>query len=580
MPLTFGDLRRLQLGGFSDCAALLMGAGGVMATHPVLAPTSWAAAASLGVTMGVGSGAWLGSRLLDVVQPETLRGTLSINSSKPPPPTPDGMHLGYIVDTGEPLIIPLGEWMRHAMIVGQSGVGKTVMGNWMMAQQIARGGALLWVDGKLDPDNVTALRAMCAWAGRQDDLLIVSPGEPEASNSYNPILYGDADEVSSRALSLIPSTETNPGADYYRQEANQGIATLVAAIQACGLAYNFADMTVLLSNAQALSWLEQRVPYGTPAQQQLSLFLHRFKVPQKGGGEVIDVKKLKDTLGGIGGRMFSFGTNKFGQVLNSYNPEARIKEDLLANKIIYFALPTMGKAEAASNFGKMVTGDLRTAIAQIQALPKPHRPNPPVLSFFDECGSYVTPAWSRIFEQSRSAQLMMAPAFQTKANLEVMGDELRAMVSGNTLTKIFFKPGEPDTAEWMAEMIGKEQRTVYQISANRGAGTSRASHMSAQPGSGSFQDGVGFTEKTEEDHKITPTDLMRLGKGEAIITFDGSNVYHVRVPMLQFSKEIMDEVAETSINRRRVQRVKGLDLTKNIERWIGRQDDGGMGGGL
>lgn len=580
MAFSFADLRRLQPGGFRDTAAMLTSAAGVMATHPVLAPGSWSLAAGLGMTLGAGGGAWLGKRLCEIAPPDALDGgSLRINSSRPPAPTPDGMHLGYIVDTGEPLIIPMSDWMRHAMIVGQSGVGKTVLGEWLMFQQISRGGGLLWIDGKLDPDNVASLRAMCAWAGRQEDLLIISPGEPDASNSYNPILAGDPDEVSARCLSLIPSTESNPGADFYRQEANQGVATLVNAIQACGLAYNFADMTVLLSNAEALSWLEQRVPYGTDAQQQLSLFVHKFKTPRKDGGESIDVKKLKDQLGGIGGRMFSFGTGKFGQVLNTYSPEVRLKEDILANKIIYVALPTMGKAEAASNFGKMVIGDFRTAIAQIQALPKAQRPDPPFLSFFDECGSYVTQSWSRIFEQSRSARLMMTPAFQTKANLEVLGEELRAMVAGNTLTKVFFKPGEPDTAEWMAEMIGKEYRTVHSITANRGTGASRSAHVSSKPGGWTDSGAQAFSESTELEHKITPSELMQLGKGECIVTFDGHNVYHLRIPMISYENDLLAMAADAGINRQRVRRTKGLDLSRNIERWVGGNREG-MGGSL
>lgn len=479
------------------------------------------------------------------------------------------MLLGYIVDTGEPLVIPMNQWMRHAMIAGQSGVGKTVLGSWLMFQQIARGGGMLWIDGKLDPDNANMLREMCAWAGREDDLLIINPGDPDESNSYNPILFGDADEVASRCISLIPSAENNPGADYYRQEANQGVTTLVNAIQACGLSYNFADLTVLLSNAEALTWLEQRVPYGTEAQQQLSLFLHKFKMPQKDGRVAIDVKKLKDQLGGIGGRMFSFGTGKFGQILNSYNPEVRLKEDLLANKIIYVMLPTMGKSEAASNFGKMVIGDFRTAIAQIQALPESQRPSPPVLSFFDECGSYVTNAWSRIFEQSRSARLMMLPAFQTKANLEALGDELLRMVTGNTLTKVFFKPGENDTADWFADLIGKEYRTVHSISASKGTGTSKASHLSSKPGGWTDSGAVGFSESTELEHKITGSELMKLGQGECIVTFDGSKVYHIRVPMLRFSDDVRAAARAAGINHQRPKRQKGLNIASNIDKWIG-----------
>jgi len=570
MVFSFADLRRLQLGGFADTAALLAAGAGVMATHPVVGPTSWPLAMGLGMGLGAAGGAWLGHRVNHIARAEALGGSpLQINSSRPPDPTPDGVLMGYIVDTGEPLIIPMDDWMRHAMIVGQSGVGKTVLGEWLMFQQIARGGGLLWIDGKLDPDNATSLRRMCAWAGREDDLLIINPGEPESSNSYNPILFGDPDEVSSRCISLIPSTESNAGADFYRQEANQGIATLVNAIQSTGRAYNFLDIAALMSNGAALSWLEQLVPRDTDAQKQMSLFLHRFKTTQRDGTESISTDKLKQQLGGMGGRMYSFGTGKFGKILNTYSPEVRLKEDLLANKIIYVMLPTMGKAEAASNFGKMTIGDFRSSIAQIQALPKHMRPKIPTLSFFDECGSYVTQAWSRIFEQARSARLMMIPAFQTKANLETLGEELRQMVAGNTLTKVFFKPGENDTADWMAEMIGKEYRTVHSITANRGTGATRAAHVSTQPGGWTDSGSMAFSESTELEHKITGSELMKLGRGECIITYDGHNVYHVRIPMIRFDPEIEEYADSIGINRFRTGRVKGLNLNKNLNHWVG-----------
>lgn len=56
----------------------------------------------------------------------------------------DGMTLGYCVSSGERLTIPWEDWMRHAGIMGASGVGKTVLGEWMMFQQIISGGGLLW----------------------------------------------------------------------------------------------------------------------------------------------------------------------------------------------------------------------------------------------------------------------------------------------------------------------------------------------------------------------------------------------------------------------------------------------------
>jgi len=571
--VSFANLRQLQPGGTNDALALLAGTASMLATNPAN-PLPWGMSIAVAGTLGLAAGAYWANRAWALMGATPLEpvGGLRINSSPPPPVTHDGVILGYIVDTGEPLVIPMRQWMRHAMIVGQSGVGKTVLGSWLMLQQIVRGGAVLWIDGKLDPDNLRMLREICAYAGREDDLLVINPGEPENSNTYNPILFGDPDEVASRCISLIPSTESNAGADYYRQEANQAVTTLINTIQACGLAYSFADISTLMNSAEALTWLESRVPQGSDAQKQYSLFLHKFKTPQKDGRSVIDVKKLKDQLGGIAGRMFTFGTGKFGQVLNSYDPEVRLKEDLLAGKIIYVMLPTMGKAEAASNFGKMVVGDFRSAIAQIQALPEHERPDPPVLSFFDECGSYVTNAWSRIFEQARSARLMMVPAFQTKANLEVLGDELLRMVIGNTLTKVFFKPGENETAELMAELIGKEWLTTYSISASQGTGSAKASHLSSRPSGWTDSGAVGFSESQKLEYRITASELMQLGQGECIVQYDGDKIYHIRVPMFRFSDEIRRAADMATINHKRYRRVRGVEIANNVNRWIGRGD--------
>jgi hypothetical protein len=564
--LSFAQLRELQPGGTVDTLALLALAAGGMATHPMfggLSATAIAAAAGIAAA----GGAWWGHRIWKALGPETLEGSqLRIRSSKPPRVTPDGMHLGYIVDTGEPLVIPMADWVRHAMIVGQSGVGKTVLGNWIMMQQIERGGGLLWIDGKLDPDNFAGLYAMCAHAGRLDDLRIISPGTPEFSNTYNPVLFGDPDEVAARLLATIPSSEGNAGTDYYRQAANQGLTVLTQAVQATGLAYNCADLAVLLMNPLAMRELEDTLTDGSEAKHALRVFLHQFRVPMKPGmpATEIDVKKLKDTFGGMGGRLNTFGSGKFGKVLNAYSPEVRLTEDMMANRIIYVALPTMGKQEAASNFGKLIIGDLRTAISKIQELPVQMRPNPSFICFCDEAGSYMTQAFSRIFEQARSARVVAIPAFQTKANLEEISAELRAMVSGNTLTKIFFKPGEDDTGEWMSDMIGTEFRTVYSISASRGIGISKKSaFITASPAGESDSGATAFSESNEEMHRITGSELKRLGKGEAIVTFDGSKVYHIRIPITRFDKRFLDAIGPPALTHRRVKRARGLDYAKN-----------------
>lgn len=574
--LDFKTLKRLRPAGFTDNASLLAMISGVMATNPAIAEAvgvGYAPLALAGAGLAAAGGSWVAERLSRVSHLRAFESELSINSDTPPPTAAgDGMLLGYCADTGDPIVIPWEDWMRHAFIIGQSGFGKTVMGSWLMLQQITAGGGLMWIDGKLEYDNLADLRAMCAWAGREDDLLVVNPGNPKMSNSYNPILYGDADEVAARILSLIPSAENNPGADHYRQGANQAISTLVSAIQRTGRAYNFIDLTILLQNQKALAWLESLVPPTSSERKALSIFLEQFKSVGKDGTISIDLKKLRDMFGGVGGRMHQFGSGNFGMLTNTYTPEVNLFDAIRSNKIVYVMLPTMGKQEAAANFGKMVIGDFRTAISWVQALPKNERPWPPYLGFFDEAGSYVTQAWSRIFEQARSAHLAMLPAVQTMANFESISEELREMVIGNTLTKMFFKLGTNDTAEKAAEMIGKETRVAYTVSVSGSDGVSKTPKPVGSAKSRSQSGGGGYTEREDEDYKVSPDDLRKLDKGECVITHSGSKVYHVKVPRINISDEFRAAIGPVRINRFRNKFAKGLDLFRDVDRWLSGND--------
>ena len=476
-----------------------------------------------------------------------------------------GLMLGYCIDTGEAVVIPYEDVMRHMFILGQSGVGKTVLGGYIMQQHISSGGGLVFVDGKMDIKNLAAIHAACTWAGREDDLLVINPGNPEMSNSYNPFLYGDADEVAARILLLNPSTDSSPGADYFKQAANQGLLILVAALNKASLAYNAVDLGILLMNQKALTYLENRVP---PSNEKtnLSLFLDQYRVPNKDGVSSIDMKRLKETFGGIGGRLFTFGTGKFGQVMNTYSPDVNLFEAVKQKKIIYVMLPTMGKDNAATNFGKIFMGDLRTTISWLQAMPDEEKPWPPCMAFCDEAGSYVNDAWNRIFEQSRSANVFLIPAVQTVANLDAISPELREMVLGNTWTKVFFKIGTKESAEIAAEIIGKEIRVQDSVSASGGESQSGTDASAGPAGSSSTSANSGIGERAVEEYKVSPYDLTALDKGEAIVSYAGNKVYHIHVPRLGMSDEAM--IGPVRLNHFRSRFVKGIDLFRRADQYL------------
>ncbi|MBK6616118.1 TraM recognition domain-containing protein [Ottowia sp.] len=565
----------LRLGGTQDTIFLLLLVAAGLGTSPFIVgrvnPIFIAVLALISLS-------YFTYRVLSpFVSQHLLRSGIDIKSHASPigpSAEPNGFLIGYSTDTGEPIYVQDEYAVRHFFIVGQSGVGKSVLGLLLMFQQIMRGGGLLFIDGKLDSDNIRQIWYYCQMAGRPHDFQVINPGDPDSSNTYNPILYGDPDEVASRILSLIPSTQNNPGADHYKQEANQGIATLVSALQRAGLAYNMIDLSILLTNANALLELEKKLSstQGASTSEELknySLFLDKFRVPDQRTGQLgIDIKRMKDTFGGIGGRLYMFGTGKFGRVMNTYDPDVKMFESMLSNKVIYVALPTMGKNEAANNFGKMVIGDLRTAISWIQELPEKDRPNPAFLVFMDEQGSYATESLMRPYEQARSARIILCGAVQTLANLDVVSEEFAEIVKGTTWTKLYFKLGTQETAVECAELIGMHMGIIKSLSDTTNTSSS-ANFLRATPESSNAQgSGTSVGEREQEAYRVSPDDLKALQTGEAVMTYGGYHLYNIRVPRILVTADAEKQFGEIIITRRPPREVTGADFFGSTERFL------------
>jgi intracellular multiplication protein IcmO len=578
----FEHIHEIKFGATTDTAALTAICLAGLSTSPMFSEHIGSPIfAAQVVVLSVVGAAWLTWRFLEPIRDDNiLESSLGIKSAPSPYKTEpgkkiNGMLLGYTTDEGRPVWVDDQFLMRHLFCVGQSGVGKTVFALSLLFQQIQRGGGALMIDGKIDASNLKMIHLFCKWTGRQHDLLVINPDDPDnyPTNTYNPVLHGDPDEVTDRLLQLIPSTESNPGADHYKQEAKQALNTIIAALQACRLKFNVIDLVVLLMNQKAMIELENTLTVRAPQDEaaiNFSLFLDKFRMPDwdKNNPGGIDMNKLKSTLGGIAGRLYTFGTGNFGKIMNTYDPDVVLYEAIRESKIVYVALPTMGKGTAARNFGRLVIGDLRTAISWLQRLPVNERPNPPFLALCDEAGSYVNDEWSRVPEQTRSAHVIFAPLAQTAANFQAISDELYEMVIGNAWTKVVFKVGTQGTALETAELIGMEKAIVKTMGDTTNESSSFAS-LKVSPGTNVGQStGMSYQEREQEDYRVSPDALKSLDMGEAVITYGHTELFNVRIPRLVFSDEIEAATGTIEVNRYRPKGVKGADFFKNAERYL------------
>ena len=538
----------------------------VAASHPYFAGNPLA----IGVAAGAAVGGYNyfrkeAARHLYKVEEESNTKFILRSDSMPPPAFGlKGLRLGYTTDGNLPLDLENEFAQRHLAIIGQSGVGKTVLGMNTLWQQTARGGGWLFIDAKLDKDTRDQLAYMARAFGREDEFHVINVSDPANSNTYNPILNGDPDSIASRLLNLLPSSENSPGSDYYKQTANYALTVLIGALQEAKKRYTFMDLAIMLQSAAAISKVESLVPYNSQAFMVLQVFLDQFKKKDKNGIQV-DVNKIKDLLGGMSGRIAQFGQNKFGRVFNTTTPEVDLTDIVKNNKMCYVMLPTMDKDVAALNLGKMVLSDFRTTVARMQELPLNERPNPPFICFADEMGSYVMPGITRLFEQARSARIMMMPAFQTFANLAAVSPEFEEMIIGNTWTKCFFKLGATDSATKAADLIGKEKKYQYSVSATQSESASAQSLRVTPESSMAESGGLSESWRQMEEHRISPDKLTRIPIGQAVVSM-GPETYHIRTQALQFPK--VPEYIKNTYNTRMPEGFTTLDLEGQYESFM------------
>lgn len=519
--------------GARDASALLGIAGGIASAHPI-ANGSVAA-------LGVGA-ALVAAGVSTILYPRLKESTSLVDKSKdvgfvlPSDEVYDepGLVVGYTKDDNRKVVLPYNLLSYHMSIIGASGYGKTTLLMSMLYQQIRSGGGFIFGDAKIDADTRDTLGYWVTKTGRSNEFYIINFDDPSNGNTYNPALEGDADEVSSRLMNVMPEA-TGGGADHYRSTVQLAITIIIAALKSRNIRYTFSDLSILMQSASALEWLLNKTPEGSQERMNLEVFLNKFrKIEYSKDGTVshpIDENKIKDTLGGLGNRIGNFAQGKMGEVMNTYTPEIDLYDIIMNNKMLYVMLPTMAKNEQSIIFMKMFIGDLRSAVSRIQKIPKTERPTPPFMVPIDEFGPVATESITTLFEQARSAGLSLIPGFQTFGQLDKVGEGFDDILLQNTTTKAYFKFGVSDSAERAADNIGQTKNYQHSISSSSGVGDGSQTLRATPQATLSANEGSGDTWRTIEEHKIRIDQLKGLGKGEAIITI-GPKIYHVQVPMM------------------------------------------------
>ena len=390
--------------------------------------------------------------------------------------------------------------LTHMFVVGTTGAGKTTFLINILQQILMLGAGALAVDGKGDQTVYEAFYNTAVDCGREDDFLVINFNVPEESNTFNPLLKGNADEItdiignmldtsgdnafwSGRALTmmkallsiLIPLRDMDLLFDpkFKKQE----ILTLSLLVKWIDL-QNLKTLYFLIKRSNDLGYLD--IP-GWPEDwkkryqpidiDRLESYLTSVYLDIH--DEDADIQEGSSKQHGNSFLMWNEALDllagRFGPIFNTANPTIDMEDIVTNGRILYVLLPALKvDARSLSTIGKIILALFKNSVSVLlgekisgtieqryQSFAR--RPRVPFWGVMDEYGAYAVEGFDNVLAQARSLKVSVAILVQEIASLKKTSETEAQRLLGNTGIKIALKVEEQKTAEEIVEFLGKAE---------------------------------------------------------------------------------------------------------------------------
>lgn len=385
--------------------------------------------------------------------------------------------------------------LRHGLIVGTTGSGKTVLIRCLLSQVLASGGGLLIVDGKADQSTYEDFYNTTLYFNREDDFYMLNLSTPEESNTMNPLMSGSIDDIAELLSNMLGEAG---GDNQYWVERGQILmkATLSVLIPlrdrnelyfpdkkpADGLSFTLLNKWLGLNELYDLfhTFKDKNESLGSTEHPDY-IELKRLESYLMSNGA--DVQQRVDELPEEATRQHGFAISQwtsamdtlmgtYGIVFDTQTPQINMFDIVTGGRIMYVMLPALRKSEATlKSLGKLVLATLKISLVALLgdklsgSIDERYsgfaaRPRVPFLAIMDEYGAYAVKGFDNVLAQARSLQVGVIIAVQELVSLE-KADEIEAKrILGNTAFKIALKIVEDNTIETFLKIAGEEKTAV------------------------------------------------------------------------------------------------------------------------
>ncbi len=422
----------------------------------------------------------------------------------------DATLLGYNVHK-EPWLWPDSVRLKHGVIVGGTGAGKSTFIENIIAQDLNRsfGGRkmpMIIFDGKGEREFLDRLLPHIEAAGRLQDLRVLDPTHPSESARYNPF-YALDDAYQEHVNFIFRSFGLRE--DFFKGHQEAYLSDLVRILQYTGKLFNVYDVLVMALDENVL---QEQIGIAKSrldtlpdisAQQRLN-FEMSVRMLQRSLADRERVEKIQGLLN----ELLSFLEDELSIVTGSYQDLLTLDDVFEKDLILFVSLNTNRNQRAVEALGKILLQNIQLMVGKRYARASSDRQaNEPMLSvILDEFAPFAYPGFTQVLQTARGARVSFLFSFQSLPQLQRVSQAFSDEVSSAPGTKMIMNVSEENTAQWFLKASAKIATKRRSLSVRR---TGIFSTKYTEVGTGSESE-IRETRAREDHIKNLPVGQMEI----------------------------------------------------------------------
>ena len=418
--------------------------------------------------------------------------------------------LGYNVHK-EPWFWPDAVRMKHGVIVGGTGAGKSTFLENVIAQDLARRFGsrkmpMIIFDGKGEREFLDRLLPHIEAAGRLQDLRVLDPTHPTESSRYNPF-YALDDAYQEHVNFIFRSFGLRE--DFFKGHQEAYLSDLVRILQYTGKLFNVYDVLVMALDENVLQeqikLAKERLSTlaGISMQKRLN-FEMSVRMLQRSLSDRERVEKIQGLLN----ELLSFLEDELSIVTGSYQDLLTLDDVFEKDLILFVSLNTNRNQRAVEALGKILLQNIQLMVGKRYAQSAADRDaDEPLLSvILDEFAPFAYPGFTQVLQTARGARVSFLFSFQSLPQLQRVSQAFSDEVSSAPGTKMIMNVSEENTAQWFLKASAKIATKRRNLAVRR---TGIFSAKYTETGTGSESE-MKETRAREEHIKNLPVGQMEI----------------------------------------------------------------------